>query len=186
MRVLFVLVVGLNLGLLGLPAARADFLADTIVVRIEPTSSAITLGGNLDLRVTLTNTGARSSPPLIVHLDVTDPDRSTSVDPEDWTSTLSKPVAPIAGGDTVTVAWNIQPISSGTFTVYAVALAPDAQDLATSNVLRVDVADQRTLNPDGILFVAIGAPALVGALLLLQLRLARRTRDHPSPRRRRA
>lgn len=178
-RISFVLVALLTLGWFGLPSARADGLTD-IVVRVEPTTSALSLGGNLDLRITMKNSGAQSSPPLVIHLDITNPDRSTSVDPEDWTATLSKSVGRIAGGDTITVDWSIQPISSGTFAAYAVALSPGAADLATSNVSRIDVADQRTLDPNGILVAAIGVPSLVGALLLLQIRLARRTRDRRS------
>lgn len=163
-------------------SARAEGIVDAVTVRIEPTTSSLTLGENLDLRISVTNNGARPSPPLVIHLDITDPDRSTSVDPEDWTPTLSKVVGVVAPGDTVTVDWNIQPISSGTFAAYAVALSPGIDDLATSNVLQVAVADQRTLNPGGILFVALGAPALVGALLLLQVQLARRTRSRPDVR----
>jgi uncharacterized membrane protein len=180
-RTLLLLVALLSVGWFGAAPAGAAGLSDTIVVKIEPATSAITLGDNLDLRIAVTNTGSQSSTPLIIHLDVTDPDRSTSVDPEDWTSTLSKPVGPVAAGDTVNVSWNIQPTSSGTFATYAVALSSGADDVVASNVLRVEVADQRTLNPNGILFVAIGAPALVAALLLLQLRLARRRRDQPKP-----
>ena len=181
-RLLFTLIACI-LGLTGFgdPAARADGIVDAVTVRIEPTTSSLTLGKNLDLRISVTNNGAQPSPPLVIHLDITDPDRSTSVDPEDWTPTLSKAVGVVAPGDTVTVVWNIQPISSGTFAAYAVALSPGIDDLATSNVLQVAVADQRTLNPGGILFVAIGAPALVGALLL-QVRLARRTRSRPDAR----
>jgi hypothetical protein len=182
-RLLFTLIACiLSLTGFGGSSARAEGAVDAVTLRIEPTNSSLTLGENLDLRIGVTNNGARPSPPLVIHLDITDPDRSSSVDPEDWTPTLSKVVGVVAPGDTVIVAWNIQPISSGTFATYAVALSPGIDDLATSNVLQVAVADQRTLNPGGILFVAIGAPALVGALLLLQIRLARRTRSRPDVR----
>jgi len=181
-RLLLVLVAsGLSLIGLGVPSAGSKGIVDTIAVRIEPTTSSLTLGENLDLRIAVTNHGAGPSPPLVIHLDITNPDRSTSVDPEDWTATLSKPVGVVAAGDTVTVRWNIQPISGGTFATYAVALSPGIDNVATSNVLQVHVAEQRTLNPGGILLVAVGTPALVGALLLLQVRLARRTRDRPLP-----
>ena len=158
----------------GVPSARADDIVDTVRVRIEPEASSINLGENLALHITVTNNGARPSPPLVVHLDITNPDRSTSVDPEDWTATLSKDVGVVAPGGSATVEWTIQPISGGHFATYAVALSPGIDNVATSNVLQVAVAEQRTLNPGGILLVAIGAPALVAALLLLQVRLARR------------
>jgi hypothetical protein len=180
-RILLTLAAGL-LSLTSLTAspARADNISDTITIRIEPAASSVPLGANIDLRITVTNNDVRPSPPLVIHLDVTNPARSTSVDPEDWTATLSKSVGVIAPGDAVRVPWSIQPISSGRFATYAVALSPGVDNLATSNVALVVVAHQRTLDPGGILLVAIGAPALIGALLLLQLRLARRTRSRPA------
>jgi len=171
----------LNVTGLAVPSAQAGDIVDTVTVSIEPKASSINLGENLGLRITVTNNGTRPSPPLVVHLDITNPDRSTSVDPEDWTPTLSKPVGVVAAGDTANVEWIIQPISSGHFATYAVALSPGIDNVATSNVLQVAVTDQRTLNPGGILVVAIGAPALVGALLLLQVRLARRRGFPPAP-----
>jgi uncharacterized membrane protein len=166
----------LSVAWLGAPSARAEGVADTVTVKLEPTASSIRLGESLDLRITVTNHGVGPSPLLVVHLDVTDPGRSTSVDPEDWTATLTKRVGTVAAGDSATVHWKVHPVSSGTFATYAVALSQGVTDAATSNVLYVAVADKRPLNPGGILAVALGMPGLVGALLLLQLRLSRRTR----------
>ena len=158
-------------------APVAEAISGTISVTIDPQERSLDLGGDLAVQVTLQNKGPQPSVPLVVHLDVVDPSRSTSVDPEDWTATLVKRVGMVAAGDIVTVDWNIQPTSAGRFTVYAVAVSVDGADLAVSGVLAVDVADRRSLNPSGILPVAIGVPVLIGALLLFQLRLARRPRQ---------
>lgn len=159
-------------------SASAAQLPETVVVTIDPPSSSVVLGENLDLQVSVTNIGTDPTPPLVVHLDITNPDQATSVDPEDWTPTLSQTIGAVGPGETVTVEWAIQPISAGTFATYAVALSPGVDTIAASNVLSVIVADQRTLNPGGVLPIAVGAPVLIGALLLLQMRLARRT---PNP-----
>lgn len=156
--------------------AQAEGTIGDLTVRIDPPTASIKLGESLALRITVTNHGDTSSPPLVMHLDVTDPARSTSVDPEDWTSTLSKRVGVLAPGGSTTLDWRIQPVSSGTFATYAVAISPGVDQLASSNVAQVDVAEQRSLNPGGILIAAAGTPVVVGALLLLQLRLARRSR----------
>ncbi|MEP6760160.1 MAG: hypothetical protein ABJA93_02200 [Sporichthyaceae bacterium] len=157
-------------------------VAEDLTVVIEPGQASVVLGQNLDLKLTVTNTGSRATAPLVIHLDITDPSRSTSVDPEDWTSTLSKPIGVLAPDDTLTFDWNIQPISGGTFAVYAVALSSGAGTLSTSNLTTVKVQDKRSLNPSGILPVAVGVPCVVGALLLLQLRLTRRpNKKPPSP-----
>ena len=145
------------------------------VLTIEATETSVVLGQNLDLSIDITNTASIDSAALVIHLDITDPAKSSSVDPEDWTSTLSKTVGVIGPGESMTVSWNIQPISGGTFAVYAVALAPDIETTSVSNVVHVEVADERSLNPSGILPVALATPTVVGALLLGQLRLARRT-----------
>ena len=167
-----------GLALLVPAPAGAQELADTVSVSVEPASESVVLGDNLDLQVTVTNTGSDRTAALVVHLDITDPGQATSVDPEDWTPTLSKPIGALGAGETVIVDWNIQPISPGTFATYAVALSPELSTISSSNVLRVTVADQRSLNPGGILPVAIGAPAVIGALLLIQMRSARRADRH--------
>lgn len=157
--------------------ASAAQLSDSVVVAIEPTSGAVVLGAQLDLQVSVTNDGDDATPPLVVHIDITAPDQESSVDPEDWTPTLSKPIGVVGRGETVVVDWTIQPISAGTFATYAVVISPGVDTIAASNVLEVRVTDQRTLNPGGIVPVAIAVPALVGALLAVQMQLARRRRQ---------
>lgn len=137
-----------------------------VTVEIAPVARSVTLGDSLGVTVTVTNASDQPSADIVIHLDITDPASSSSVDPEDWTSTLTKRLGVLQPGETRTVDWDIQPISPGTFSAYAVAISPDATDLAASNVLAIDVADQRSLDPGGILPVAIGMPALVGALLV--------------------
>jgi uncharacterized membrane protein len=165
---------------LAVPSAAAGSdggTADSVTVRLEPTSSSLKLGENLNLHVTVTNSGTQTTPPLVVHIDVTDPSQATSVDPEDWTSTLSQRLGSVAPGTAATVEWNVQPISGGTFLSYAVALSPGSDTIATSNAVRIDVARQRTLNPGGILAVAVGVPVVIAMLLLLQIARSRRRRD---------
>lgn len=146
----------------------------SISVRIDPQDASVKLGEPLPLRVTVANNGADQTPELVIHLDVTDPERSVSVDPEDWTSTLSKKVGAIAPGGNGLVEWNVQPISSGDFMAYAVAMSPGSRSIAVSNAATIRVAHQQTLNPHGILAVALGVPAVLGGLLLLQRWMSRR------------
>lgn len=145
-----------------------------ISVVIEADTTSVVLGEHLDLTITVVNFADGPTDPLALHLDITDPAQASSVDPEDWTSTLTKSVGVVESGGTMTATWTIQPISGGTFTVYAVALSPVSDTITVSNAVSVDVEDQRSLNPGGILPVALGAPAVIGALLLIQLRSSRR------------
>jgi hypothetical protein len=164
-------------------AARAAPIADSITVTVEPTTIDLALGESRGVSVTVTNASDLASVPLVVHLDITNPDSTSSVDPEDWTSELTQPVGVVGAGSSVTVGWNLQPISPGTFTAFVVALPRDGSDVVASDVVRIQVADRRSLDPGGILPVAIGAPAVVGGLLLVQIRIARRSRrgDAPPP-----
>lgn len=159
---------------LGSTPAQGAVKASGVTVSIEPATGTVVLGDTFDLRVSVTNDAAAPSAPLAVHIDVTDPAAATSVDPEDWTPTLTRTVGVLAPGATKTVRWTVQPIAGGTFAVYAVALAPGEADLSASDVLVLTVDEQRTLDPGGILPLAVGVPTLVGALLVVQIRRARR------------
>lgn len=147
-----------------------------LVVTIDPVEHAATLGDSIELTVRVDNVGAADTVPLVVHIDITDLSGEGSVDPEDWTATLSIPIDAVPAGESRTAAWALQPISPGEFTVYAVVLAPELDAVHTSRVLRVSVDDQRSLNPGGILPVALGMPAIVGGLLLGQIGRGRRNR----------
>lgn len=143
---------------------------DELTVDVTPLAAAVALGGTIDIEVTVTNTSDTRHDGLIAHIDVTSPDTHGSVDPEDWTATLSKPIGALDAGGSATITWSIQPISPGTFLVYAVALAPGASDVSGSNVLTVKVADRRSLDPQGVLPVVIIMPIAVGTLFTNRLR----------------
>ena len=160
------------LSLLASPAfAAAQDAPPDIEVVIEPGEVQVEVGVDVDLTIRVTNHADVDSAALALHIDITSPTRSGSVDPEDWTSRLTRRVGVIAPGQTTSFDWTIKPISGGDFTAYAVAL-PESGDpeVWPSNGVRLDVQERRTLNPEGILPVAIGAPILVGGLLLTRIR----------------
>lgn len=170
------------LTLLGLAWAGPAVASESVQVTIDPSSAAVELGEKVVLTVTVRNEAPTATPPLVVHLDITDPASSVSVDPEDWTPTLSQDLGVLPSGATRSVEWTIQPISPGTFATYAVALSPGVAELAASDVVAVSVADRPSLDPGGILAVAVAVPAGVGGLLVAQLRWARRGRRRaPAP-----
>lgn len=165
---------------LGLVLSSAAESLDDLNVTVDPRSQSVILGETFVVQVTVSNDGDEATEPLVLHIDITDPQKSTSVDPEDWTSTLTKTIGVVDSGRSLTVDWELQPISGGDFAIYAVALSAGAETLSPSNVLSVAVQDQRSLNPGGILPVAIGAPLVVAGLLFLQMRLARRKPKSPA------
>ena len=154
-----------------------------LTVEISPSSVTGAVGDRFEIDVTITNTGASSTSPLAAHIDVTDPRSESSVDPEDWTATLTLPVSALEPGARAVVQWNIQPIAPGEFLLYAVALEADRPDdpaVAVSNAVPVSVAERRSLNPRGVLPVVIVLPLLLGSAILVRRRQLRKS-DGPRP-----
>lgn len=154
-------------------AAQVSAL-DGVRVTIAPTDASVDLGDALDLSVSVANDTGAPVHDLVVHLDITNADKDGSVDPEDWTPTLNQFVDGLSAGDTAKIDWTVQPISPGTFTIYAVVLSPNSSQVVGSNTFVVEVADRRSLDPQGILPVAIAVPAGLGLLLADRHRRTRR------------
>lgn len=153
---------------------------ERIEVSVEPASITTTLGSTEEVKVTVRNGGASKFGPIAVHIDITDPTSESSVDPEDWTPTLTREISSLEPGEVRSLKWDLQPISSGSFSLYAVVLAADATTLAASNVVTIDVQAVRTLNPEGVLPVAIAMPLITGGLLAAVLRRSRSSRRGPA------
>ena len=147
-----------------------------VEVTISPSTVQTRVGDTAQIEVTVTNNGTDPTPALVAHIDITKPSRSGSVDPEDWTPTLSRGVGVLEPGYGTTLSWTLQPISGGRFSVYAVAISEANADVAVSSAIDFRVTEKRTLNPQGVLPVAIAAPLFVGALVVLRWRLRGRSR----------
>ncbi len=146
---------------------------DELVVVVEPERIEATLGDSFDIEVTVTNLSDQPSSSLVAHIDITDPAQSTSVDPEDWTETLSQSMGVVPAGASRSVSWTLQPISPGSFSLYAVALSGETNEVHASPATIVEVAFVQTLNPEGVLPVVVAGPVLIGALLFIVMRRAR-------------
>ena len=143
-------------------------------VEIDPQTVETTLGESFDIEVTVTNQSDQPSASLVAHIDITDPAQATSVDPEDWTETLSQSLGVIPAGASESVTWTLQPISPGSFYLYAVALSGDNAEVRASPATTIEVEFVQTLNPEGVLPVVLAGPLLVGALLVSVMRRSRR------------
>ncbi len=146
-----------------------------LVVEVTPARIDATLGDSFDIEITVTNAGAQPTVPLVAHIDITDPAQSTSVDPEDWTETLNQSLGVIPSGESRSVSWTLQPISPGTFSLYAVTLSGESEEVSASAATIIDVAFSQTLNPEGVLPVVLAGPLVIGALLFMVMRRARIT-----------
>ena len=69
-----------------------------VSVEISPATADGAVGDTFEIEVTVVNRGSEPTPPLAAHIDVTDPTSEGSVDPEDWTVTLTRPVGVVEPG----------------------------------------------------------------------------------------
>ena len=149
--------------------------AGDVTVNVDRTSIETALGRKFTFRSTLTNPGSSAVGALIAHLNVLSYDPRVYVDPEDWSSHRTRYLTPIPPGGSRTITWPMQAVNAGTFAVY-VSVLPQrgaVRPPSTGPVIRVAVAERRTLNSGGILPLALGIPALI-AVAWLALRLRRR------------
>ena len=172
-------VIAIVLGLWAVPgtSAAADVKSGQLIVSVAPEQVSTSVGTSVDVIVTVTNTDTEPTPKLAIHLDITDPKMDGSVDPEDWTPTLTLSSGEIGPGKQVTESWTIIPISGGDFVLYAVAIDANAgvepATLAVSNGVPVHVDEKRSVNPQGVLPLAIAMPTLIGMALLWRHRRLR-------------
>jgi hypothetical protein len=165
------------------PTASSPASQDGGQIQITTAVSALrtAVGRHFTYRPQLVNTGTTATDVLLAHLNVASLTSDVYVDPEDWSSSRSQRVASLRPGQRVTLAWDIQAVSSGSFDVYVVVL-PDGRASAGSGPLVVStplhalVAARRTLNAGGSLPVVIAVPALLAIGVLLTRWRVRRAR----------
>jgi hypothetical protein len=162
----------LVLALLGAGTARAAVPA--VSVEVEPTRVRTELGQDFSLRSTITNRGARPTVGLVAHLNILSLRPGLYVDPEDWSESRTRYLAAIPAGGATTITWTVKAVNSGTLGVY-VAVFPSSGEgrPVTGPTLRADIAERETIDAGGIIPLALGVPALLGALAV-GIRLRRR------------
>jgi hypothetical protein len=155
---------------------RAVDAPGTLSVTTDRTQISTRLGHKFAFRTTIANTGPAPARELIAHLNVLSFDSSVYVDPEDWSSHRTNYLSPIPAGGSRTVTWRVQAVNPGRFAVY-VAVLPRSGSAppVTGPTIDVTVAKRTTLNPHGVVPLALGVPALLG-LLMLGVRMRRRAR----------
>ena len=90
---------GVSAAVIGLgPGAFANEVAQPISVSVQPTAVSTEVGATTDLKIEVTNNGSAATADLVVHLDITNPSLEGSVDPEDWTTTLTQVIGTIPAG----------------------------------------------------------------------------------------
>lgn len=154
------------------PAAYAGLRT---TISVDRTSVVTKLGHTFVIHSTVTNRGATAAGGLIAHLNVLSLRPGLYVDPEDWSSHRTRYLAPIPAGGAATLTWKLAAVNAGDLGVYIAVLQRDGRAVGptTGPLVRVTIADRRTLDSGGILPLALGIPALL-ALVTMTLRIVRR------------
>lgn len=145
----------------------------SLTVTMERAQVDTRLGEKFTVRSTVTNGGTRAASGVIAHLNVASLRPGTYVDPEDWSSDRTRYLPTIAPGDSLTISWELQAVSDGSFGVYVALLDETMPGVVAGPAVQVQVASRRTLNPKGMIPVAVGVPVLLAALMV-GVRLRRR------------
>lgn len=146
-------------------------------VRLEPATVSVAAGERFTFRSTVVNETGRTATGLIAHLNVTALDAGVYVDPEDWSTARTRYLAPLPSGASRKVSWRVQAVGGGRFLLYVAVLQPaDAQAVTGSGVLRLHVAERRTLAASSATPVVAGVPVLLLGLMAVQAGRRRRLR----------
>jgi hypothetical protein len=120
-----------------------------------------------DFRSTIRNPGPAAEG-LVAHPNVLSLRAQPYVDPEDWSSQRVVFLDPIPAGGSLTLQWPMTAVNSGILGVYVTVLDknPGTRSAQNAPTIVVRVTERRTVNPSGILPLAIARPALLGAVVI--------------------
>jgi len=109
----------------------------------------------------------------VAHLNVLSLRPGVYVDPEDWSSHRTRYLAPIPAHGSTTFSWRVKAVNAGSIAVYVAVLPASGSPVRppTGPLVKVSIADRRSLNTGGIAPLALGVPlALTGLLAVVRLR----------------
>lgn len=112
----------------------------------------------------VTNNGSEESPPVTLAMNIINLEATGDVvDPEDWSPERTQYTEHLAPGQSVKHSWRVNAILDGDYLVYIVVIpepnGPEAtsQPVASSGI-HLTVAPYTSLNPGGVLPLALGTP----------------------------
>jgi hypothetical protein len=139
-------------------------------VSLSRTSTSVGIGDSFGFTSTITNQGSAPVSGLVAHLNVLSFTHGVYVDPEDWSSNRTRYLDPIPPGQSTTVSWTVKAVNGGDFGIYVATLGtpragPAPAEPTVSPALVAHVTEQRNVNPQGVIPLALGVPALVAAAM---------------------
>lgn len=149
-------------------AAPAAAAPGPLTVSTDRSQVSTRLGHSFVFHTTIANHGDAPAPGRIAHLNVLSLRPGVYVDPEDWSSHRTRYLPPIPPHASTTLSWRVKAVNAGSIGVYVAVLPASGLPVRppTGPLVKVSIADRKSLNTSGIAPLAIGVPVLLAALLL--------------------
>ena len=149
-------------------------------ITVDMDDQIVKTGDSIGFETVVKNTAANESPPLVIAMNIVNLGSGDPVDPEDWSPERTQSVDPLAPGESVANPWIVDAILDGDYMVYMVVIpSPDdpestSQPVSSSGI-HLSVEKFIRLDPDGVLWIALGMPIAL-TLCMFALRWVRRRR----------
>jgi ABC-type transport system involved in cytochrome c biogenesis permease component len=146
------------------PIGAADA---ALQIAVDMEHKVLNAGDHIVFNTSVTNSGTRESPPLILAMNIVNLDGAGSpVDPEDWSPQRSQAMETLPPGRTARHAWRVNAILDGDYMVYMVVVPRPGSPQSTtvpvaSTGIHLTVMPFTKLNPLGVLPFAIGVPLVL-------------------------
>jgi ABC-type multidrug transport system permease subunit len=156
-------------------------IGTSLSIFIDTTYKTIKTGDRVDFTTTVTNNSEGESPQMFVAMNIINLAKDGDpVDPEDWSPQRTQAIEPLAVSQSATQSWSIHAILDGDYMVYMVLVSEpnDPQSTsqpAVSSGIHLTVAPFASLNPEGILPLAIGMPVGLTLFTFVLLRFRNRS-----------
>jgi uncharacterized membrane protein len=136
-----------------------------VEVTLDRTEVSTRIGDSFSFESEIRNAGSAPLQDVVAHLNVAGLESDIYVDPEDWSEDRTRFLGTLGPGETTTAGWDVKAVTGGRAAIYVVVLPGDAEP-GVSQSMAVDIADTKDLNSDGVLPLALGVPAILGAVAL--------------------
>ena len=163
--------------------AHAAGSPQRLSVSVDRTKISSELGGKFTFQSTIRNDGPTTATALIANLNVVSLTDGVYVDPEDWSSQRTHYLEPLPAGTSNSITWHVHAVSDGVLGLVVTVIPKryTGSPPPTGPLIRLTVAERKTLTSGGILPLALGVPAVIAVLTLgLRRRRGRRAVTVPS------
>ena len=147
-------------------------------LKIETAKNKIsgTAGQYVKLPAKITNTSGKPVKEAVAYVSLVDVTKGQQapVDLEDWSAHRAVTIGFLGPGQSTDASWSLRLVKGGNYVVYANAIDQGSARASVGQEVPLYVAAQQNLNPGGVLPVALGVPALAGAVLFGPVLVRRR------------